>query len=99
MTEPTAGSARDRKVPLATRVGLLFWAATLVWWGFYYSQSGGWLDQLSFKAICLIWTTEDCLALQKTLSQSSIPAYHSILFWVGVIFLVLGFAQARSQRT
>jgi hypothetical protein len=98
MTEPSAAGSRDRKTPLAVKVGLLLWAVTVVWWGFYYSQTGVWLDELLREWVCLVWTTEGCQAAQKVLARSSIPAYHSVLFWVGAIFLVLGFAQSRSIR-
>jgi hypothetical protein len=97
MTQPEIVATRPRSTP-AIWVGLALGAAALAWWLFYYSQYGGWFEQLGFKAPCLAVTTDDCLLMQKKLVLSAVPAYHPVLFWAGTIVLVIGVFQRRSRR-
>jgi hypothetical protein len=97
MSQPNAG-VRPPRVALAIWVGLAIWILTGAWWLYYYSQYGDWLAQLSVKLPCVAITTDDCVAMQSKLGLSSTPVYHPVLFWVGLVFLVLGAFQQHSRR-
>ena len=97
MSDPAISPRRSR-IAAAILIGLALLAVTGVWWFFYYSQYNGWLNELALKTPCLATTTDECLAMQKQLAGSMIPAYQPVLFWAGAAILGLGIAQQLSRR-
>jgi hypothetical protein len=97
MSQPNEG-VRGPRVALAIWVGLVLWILTGGWWFYYYSQYVDWFAQFSLKLPCVAITTVDCVAMQSKLPLSSVPVYQPVLFWVGLVFLVLGFFQQHFRR-
>lgn len=97
MSDPAISPRRSR-IAAAILIGLALLAVTAVWWFFYYSQYNGSFNELALKTPCLATMTDECLAMQKQLAGSMIPAYQPVLFWAGAAILGLGIAQQLSRR-
>jgi hypothetical protein len=89
---------RRSRIAAAILIGLALLAVTAVWWFFYYSQYNGSFNELALKTPCLATMTDECLAMQKQLAGSMIPAYQPVLFWAGAAILGLGIVQQLSRR-
>jgi hypothetical protein len=100
MTDPATKPVRP-PMPWAMKIGLGLWVVSLLWWFLYYSQYRGPFgpfDLFGFKFACINDETAECLFFQRQIGDSVLPIYSPILWYVGLMFNLVGFVQSLMAR-
>jgi hypothetical protein len=97
MTDPETKPAKV-PTPLATKIGMALWAVSIAWWFLYYSNYHGAFGLFGLKFACITGATDECLFFQKQITNTILPTYWPILWYIGLVFNVVGLFQHLKAR-
>ncbi len=87
-----------RRVHWLLWAGLGVMAVALAWWLAYYAPMHGAFALLGEKYRCIAGDTVECGIMRDTIGDSAIPVYSPLVFWIGLIFTLVGLYVTRRNR-